>query len=304
MKTPKYRRKQKHGFSLTEILVVVTIIALLIAILIPVTSRVLAAARVNSSVAEIRALRTVVADAASRLGGTLPLTEGIAAADADQVTFSATLTARLPVANRISDFTKMATLNNVLMNLNPPLLESSFKASMGVPFLWHTSFPPIVYDAENKSFDSVGRTRSGSDTFTYMADWMQIGGRLECAPVSSFFSVITSLDYLNNQQINPAWDPAGLINDPANPKYNPARMGVNFVLDGVNSLPEGSRCAYVVYEKVPLTEAYELSKQLNPANLLVRAKFSTQAQTLGRVVYNGKANSSETTTVYVYLAHF
>ena len=298
MKTPKYRRKPNQGFSLIEILAVVTILALLIAILIPVTSKALASARINSALSEIRTLRTLVGDAASRMGGTLPLTEGIAAGvdDPALVTIDPTLTAKLPATNSLLTFTVLTTLDNVLMGLEPALMEANFKASLGQPFLRDSSVPPIQY--KNGSYSAVPYPRNPN--YMYNGSSFRQGGRVECAMVSRFFDVNSSSSRLANIQPNPGFDPTQLEST-TNPRDIPAASGVNFTLDGVNYLPRGSRCALVIYETVPIAEAYEISRQLNAPGLLVSRTFSTASQTRGRVVYRGNPNS---TTVYVYLAHF
>ena len=276
MKTHTYRPKPKQGFSLIEILVVVTIIALLIAILIPVTSRMLTVARLNATVADIRNLSNLAGDAASRLGGTLPLTEGITATNLADLPISATLLTWLGGANniatRLNNLNALVSLDNVFMSMKPSMMDNYYRSPLGLSVKKSQVDPPLRYDSESGRYDCTPLTVI---TARYTAsDGFGDSGRIECT------------------SIIPAFNPSASSVNVAG--------GINFLLDGVNSLPAG-RCVYMVYELVPIGDAYELSKRMNPPQLLNSQVFNRNPQLLGRVIYQGNGPS---TRVYVYLANF
>ena len=261
-----HRPKATRGFTLIEILVVVTIIALLIAIIIPVTQKALANARLNAATSEIINLRQFASDAATDMGGTLPLTEGITALDqvvlVDISLGGGNETARLVNLNAV------LSLDNVFMSMKPPMMDDFYQSPFGLTIAKSRVDPPLRYDKETRSYYAPIQGR----TYTQL-DGFGDSSRIECAPVQTAFRTTTSVN---------------------------AAGGINFLLDGVNSLPAG-RCVFMVYESVPMAEAYELSKRLNPAPLLNSQSFSRNSQTKGRVIYQTNTN---TTRVYVYLANF
>jgi prepilin-type N-terminal cleavage/methylation domain-containing protein len=267
------RPKALRGFSLIEILVVVTIIAVLIAILIPVTAKVLTNARLNAACSEVINLRQLASEAATRLGGTLPLTEGIT--NMNQVSIDATLRQWLGSENdagRIFHLNGLLSLDNVFMSMSPPMMDNYYVSSFGRTVVRNIVNPPLRYNSETG--DYTARALTGTNRYRAWTDGLGDSSRIECAPVLPTF--------VQNQVVNTVG-------------------GVNFRLDGVNLLPAG-RCVYMVYENVPMAEAYELSKRLNPAPLLNGPGFNALSQTRGRVIYHG--GGTPTTRVYVYLANF
>jgi prepilin-type N-terminal cleavage/methylation domain-containing protein len=276
MKTPKFRNKKKHGFTLIEILVVVTIIALLIGILVPVTGKALSNARLNAAMSEINNLRQLTSDAANRIGGTLPLTEGITALSQvrmnDKLTLSGTNT-----AEKLFNLNGLISLDNVLMGMKPSMMDDYYESTLGLKVVKDRTNPPVLYDSEASQYvaQDIGTRKYKA------ADGFGDSSRIECALVNSAFTLANTRSGTSNA-----------VN---------ATGGINFLLDGVNSLKAG-RCVFMIYENVPMAEAYELSKRLNPDHLLNSRIFTRNAQTKGRVIYN--FSSTPTTRVFVYLADF
>lgn len=75
--------------------------------------------------------------------------------------------------------------------------------------------------------------------------------------------------------------------------------GTNFLLDGTNPIPAGSRVIAAVIPGCTIAEARELSLKIDGESLSTTAANATTADTLGKVAYNAGA----TTTVYVYITH-
>ncbi|MCS6243656.1 MAG: prepilin-type N-terminal cleavage/methylation domain-containing protein [Opitutus sp.] len=272
MKTPKFRNKKKHAFTLIEILVVVTIIALLVGVFVPLTSKALSNARINSAAADIRNLSNIAGDAASKLGGTLPLTEGIT--NMNQVS-NGLLDGRLGGANnaaRLSNLNALLGLDNVFMSMKNEdrRMDDYYRSPLGITIEKTRVRPPVRYDVATGEY-KVDILPAGNYTKT---DGFGDSSRIECANVTAAeFNLATTVNT------------AG---------------GINFRLDGVNLLPAG-RCAFLILEGVPLTVAYDLARKLNSPSLMNGRAFNNQNQTLGPVIYRGNA---VTTTVYVYLANF
>ncbi len=278
MKTQKFRNKKKHGFTLIEILVVVTIIALLVGVFVPLTSRALSNARINSAVAEMRNLTTISGVAMSELGGFLPLTEGIT--NMDQVS-NGLLGGRLAgttTVNQLFHLNALISLDNVFMSLKKERpMEDYYESPLGLTIQKSRVLPPVRYNTITGDYE-VAPLPAGQ---YFQREGFGDSSSIECALVNPAFQVTIPLDGRSNQ-----------VN---------AAGGVNFLLDGVNSLPAG-RCVFMIYENVPMAEAYELSRRLNPPSLLNNQFFTPFSQTRGRVIYIGTTRT--TTRVFVYLSNF
>ena len=248
-----------------------TIIALLVGVFVPLTSKALSNARINSAAADIRNLSNIAGDAASKLGGTLPLTEGIT--NMNQVS-NGLLGGRLggaTNAQRLSNLNALLGLDNVFMSMPAEVrrMDDYYRSPLGITVEKTRVLPPVRYDVATGEY-KVDILPAGSYV---RASGFGDSSRIECANVTAAFTTATTVNT------------AG---------------GINFRLDGVNLLPAG-RCAFLVLEGVPLTDAYDLARKLNSPSLMNGRAFNNQNQTLGRVIYQGNA---VTTTVYVYLANF
>lgn len=158
------RNRRPHGFTLVETLVVLTVIAVVIAIGVPAVSRVLQTSHVRNAQGVAFVAKSAVTHFLSKPNspGTLPVTEGAAAVLVSQYTGTGT-----PTAAAVS---AAATLDNVL--LSELFLERPLTVRMGV------QNSATSGSANGFAWSPVTQTFTGtaSPTLSYAAMT-----RLECA---------------------------------------------------------------------------------------------------------------------------
>ena len=140
MHTRLRRRPLQRGFTLIEILTVLAIIGILTAILIPAVSKAQERTRLTATLAEIRSLKVIVSEAATRLGGTLPLTEGFQFSPAaiQTIKFFPASHTELPPLDIIphnrqvgQNASRLLTLDLVLTSLQPSLMDGRWTTKFG-----------------------------------------------------------------------------------------------------------------------------------------------------------------------------
>jgi prepilin-type N-terminal cleavage/methylation domain-containing protein len=289
------RRTLQRGFTLIEILTVLAIIGILAAILIPAVSKAQERSRLTATLAEIRSLKTIVAEAASRLGGTLPLTEGRfdppgmmrANTGFDPYILPGQVVNTAPLLNRARGVTasRLLRLDHVLTSLKPPLLESTWTTRFGGGVA-PASFiqPRLFFNPNTQRFDSASTVAFNYNVVGVNAsDDSSNRSRIECAPVVS--------------------RAAFNIGNPALADVNVAR-GINFDLDGNGVIGVNATvCAFVVYKRVTQQDAYRLAVELNGTRLMDnQLPGGVNPQVRGSVIYG--APNAGLVDVYVFLAQF
>ena len=300
MHTRLRRHTLQRGFTLIEILTVLAIIGILTAILVPAVSKAVQRSRVTAAAAEIRSLKTIVAEAANRLNGFLPITEGFRRNPGHLMNTSSmrvfpnydidplpplnpAQTAQFNANNlqRGINYSKLLRLDHLLTTLTPPLMDGPWVTRFGgaaVP--GRMIQPPIRFDARNIVFRSTAAaltiyTVDGANS----ADDSSLYSRIETAVIvaANVFDITNPLADVNT---------AG---------------GICFDLDGngvANQL--GRQCAYIIYKSLPVTQAYNLAKELNSAGLMTdTAPGGTASQTRGTVIYGPPVGG--VVDVYVHL---
>src|SRR5207253_1048984 len=115
-----------------------------------------------------RSAKTIVVEAASRLGGTLPLTEGTA--------IPANKTANV-TAGTAAIFFDNARLDEVLLGMKPSLMETYFTTKFGAPGAKTGTNPDLTYNSTTGNWD----TSSGAAVTYVAADSYANISRIECA---------------------------------------------------------------------------------------------------------------------------
>ncbi|HEY1792960.1 MAG TPA: prepilin-type N-terminal cleavage/methylation domain-containing protein [Opitutaceae bacterium] len=269
----KKRNSTEHGvnlhtgFSLIEILIVVSIIGVLAAILIPALNRALSSAHINRTVADLKQLKGLVADGANQLGGTLPLTKGYASTGA---IVNSTSSPNLG-GSAVADLNGALRLDEVLLSVPSPKLEKYFAPACGS----QTFLPNGGSDLADPRYNS------STGTFYNLPDAKIPAGysyssvsRMECCAVD-LTQAPGSID---------------------------ASGGTNFKIDGVNGLTVG-RVAYAVIKAVPGPEAFAIASAINTPSFMDDSSGSAAtAQARGQVAY--QAATGGVTDVYVYLGNY
>jgi len=292
MHTRLRRRPLQRGFTLIEILTVLAIIGILTAILIPAVSKAQERTRLTATLAEIRSLKVIVSEAATRLGGTLPYTEGYnllprlsGTIKFSPDSFGGPVLTPIQTGETLMTASRLITLDQVLMSLKPPLMDTPFTTRFGggaapTPLVQ----PRLFFNPANQRFQSAQTTN-----IVYNLDGVNASddssrrSRIECARVVSRASFDIAV--------------------PARADVNVAR-GINFDLDG-NGVAgvDSSSCAFVVYKRVSTGDAYALALQLNGTLLMDdQAPGGVAAQSRGKVIYG--ASNGGVVDVYVFLAQF
>lgn len=257
----KTKMQNTRGFTLVEILTVLAIIGVLATLLTVGGPKVLSMARVSTAQGDIRNMKTAVADAATKLGGTLPLTEGITTVNSSVASGTNLLT------STGANFSNAARLEQVLMAVPQPLIETYFRPSFGSQ----------VFSRSDGATASELTFNSTTNVFSNSPD----------------LAATTGMSYANVTRLE-----CRAVNAAATPGTD----GSNFRIDGINNLASG-RVAYILYKNVPGVEAYNLALKVNGTSLMSDASGAgTTAQTQGTVTY--AAASGGVTDVYVYLANF
>ena len=276
----------QRGFTLIEILTVLAIIGILTAILVPAVSNALQRSRLTAAVAEIRTINTVVAEAVNRLNGYLPITEGHrtltwylmfgnlqvetdAALDVTTSLTAAQNTELLATYQaRGITYSKLITLDHLLTGLNPPLLDGPWRTRFGgAGSRARLVQPPITFNEQYRRFSSAAPVRTVYNlTGANSSD--------DASPYSRIETTVIVANTVFN------------ISNPALADVNTVG-GINFDIDGDGLADEQNRmCAYIIYKKVPATEAYALAREFNPTNLMTdNAPGGIAPQTKGKIMY-------------------
>ena len=251
----------KHvAFTLIEILVVVAIIGILAALLLPAMSKALSAAHVARTINDLKQVRGFTVDAASQLGGSLPLTKGYGSVGA-AVSASAS-----PVlsTSALADLNGSLRLDAVLLSVPSPKLEKYFTPACGSQ----------VFTPSGGSSTLDPRFNVTTNLFYNLPD-SKIPAGFSYAAVSRLECTATS---------------AGVPS---------ASSGSNFYLDGVNSLPSG-RVAFAVIKSVPGAEAYQIASSVNTAVFMDdMSGAAITAQNRGQVCYSAAVNGVTDVYVYL-----
>lgn len=317
MHTRLRRRTLQRGFTLIEILTVLAIIGILTAILVPAVSKAMQRSRLTSVVAEIRSLKTLVAEATNRLNGSLPITEGQIGSpggylNTATIWFDADGRPNPPgppytQANwdllveldriRGKKYGRLVRLDHVLTSLSPPLMDSPWSTRFGgVATPSRMVQPPIKYNERNRVFE---RTDLISPRTIYNFD-----GANE-PDDSSAYSRIESAKIVRTGPIDRgvydmAFDITAAITNPNRANVNEVG-GIGFDLDGNAAADQlGRQCVYVIYKSVPVVQAFSLAREFNAAGLMDdTAPGGNASQTRGSVIYGPPVGGA--VDVYVHL---
>ena len=299
MHTRLSRRALNQGFTLIEILTVLAIIGILTAILIPAVSKARERTRLTATVAEIRSLKTIVAEAANRLKGSLPITEGV------RRNPGVLNTSNMQVYSILSDdptppysveqynsvtsnnlnrgitYSKLVRLDHVLTTLTSPVMDSPWSTQFGGgASLQRMVQPPFRFNQRHLLFES---TAQGLTLYTLDGN--------NSADDSSRYSRLESATMVASTVFN-IRDPLADVNTAG---------GICFDLDGDGAAGQvGMQCAYVIYKRVPVTQAFKLALELNAAGRMTdRAPGGIEPQTMGSVIYGTPVGG--VVDVYVHL---
>ena len=252
--------RDRLAFTLIEILVVVAIIGVLAALLLPAMSKALSAAHVARTLNDLKQVRGFAVDAASQLGGSLPLTKGYASVGT-AVSGSAS-----PVlsTSAVADLSAALRLDSVLLSVPSPKLEKYFAPACGSQVFTPAGGSSVVdprFNAATSVFYNLPDAKIPSG-YSYTAV-----SRLECVATTSSVPSVAA--------------------------------GSNFYLDGVNSLPTG-RVAFAILKSVPGAEAYQIASAVDTAAFMDDASgAATSAQTRGQVCYGAAVNGVTDVYVYL-----
>lgn len=261
MKSKTKKNTAKRGFTLIELLVVIAVIGVLAAIAIPAFQNVQRSARVSAVKQEAQMAKSAVVDAANKLGGTIPITEGGAALP--------NVTGTNLTASVVADFFNHARVEQILLSVNNPLLESYFRPKAGSQNFARAD----NLTAGELSFNPLTQrwVSRGSDT-TVTADMSYAGvSRVECRVVV--------------------------------PTATPGVDGSNFQLNGVGANLSAGRVVYMHLKDVPTAEAAEIALSMNGANFMTdTTRDGVTAQTLGPCTYS--TSTTGVVDVFLYIANF
>ncbi len=257
---PPLVRRRPRGFTLIEILVVVAIIGVLAAILLPAMNRALSSSHVTRTVSDLKQLKGFVVDGASQLGGTLPLTKGIASlASVVSLGTSPNLSTSAP-----ADFSNGLRLEDVLLSVPSPKLDRYFAPACGSQVFLPTGGTSVV-----------DPRYSSATGYYYNQPDIKI-------PSGYSYNAVSRLDCIATSAALPS-----------------VAAGANFYLDGINSLPTG-RVAFAIIKAVPAAEAYQIALALDTAAFMDDTTGSAGvAQNRGQVAYAAAANGVTDVYVYL-----
>lgn len=257
---PMITRNSSRAFTLIEILVVVAIIGVLAAILVPALNRAISASHVARTLSDLKQLKGIVVDAATQLGGTVPLTKGYATVStAVSSTTSPTLS-----TTAVADLNAALRLEDVLLSVPSQKLDHYFTPACGVQ-----SFGPT---GGNSSVDPRYNANTG---FFYNLPDTKI-------PAGYTYGAVSRLDCIATSSTTPS-----------------AALGSNFYLDGINSLPSG-RVAFAVLKGVTGAEAYQLAVALDTMGYIDDiTTVGGIAQNRGQAVYAAAVSGVTDVYIYL-----
>lgn len=182
-KTRTTRLSKKSGFTLVELLTVIAVIGILAAIVIPSVGAVNKRARIASARQEVQAWTSYVAAAANDLGGTLPLTGGLAAMPTN-------VTGANLLGSAFANFNNMARLEQVLIGMPNPLVQKYMRTSFGAQVSGRSdsaSTAELVFNGQTKLWENgdVALPAAGYDNVS----------RLECLPVNTATAPGSGVNY-------------------------------------------------------------------------------------------------------------
>lgn len=244
--SPASRRSSTQGFTLVEIMIGVVVLGLLAALLIVNAPSIFSMYRVHSAASDYSKLVAIVADASSKCGGTLPITEGTSAITG--LTSGSNLG-----SSTAANFYNNARLEQVLMAVPDPLVSKYMSPAYG-----SQSFARSDGSTGNDLTYSTSTglwSNNGTDTTIVAGMSYANVTRLECAAINS--AAIPGVDGTNFR-----------------------------LTGGTANLTNGGRVAYYLIKGMPGKEAYKLAVKLNGSAMITDTSSSgTIAQTNGVATY-------------------